>query len=195
VWIHSCPCSKCHKALCWSVCKLVVLINSVLWLWEQGCGVPGGRWQLKVVYILVFKVLIILLFEVNSFNFYVAFCSLSALAFSALTLLVGRQEGHPVCKKLVIGLEQDADLHMAQLIPLSLASVKSRLVLPFWYRLCVRACVFRSLNRFCLFSVVTHLQFLSLVFLCSLTCCLAPAPLKLRPYGAIQICYLIIILL
>jgi len=60
------------------------------------------------------------LFEVNSFNFYVAFCSLSALAFSALTLLVGRQEGHPVCKKLVIGLEQDADLHMAQLIPLPL---------------------------------------------------------------------------
>ena len=120
MWIHSCPCSKCHKALCCSVCKLVVLINSVLWLWEQGCGVPGGRWQLKVVYILVFKVLIILLFEVNSFNFYVAFRSLSALAFSALTLLVGRQEGHPVCKKLVIGLEQDADLHMAQLILLPL---------------------------------------------------------------------------
>ena len=38
-------------------------------------------------------------------------------AFSALTLLVGWQEGHPACKKL------------------SLASVKSRLVLPFWYRL------------------------------------------------------------
>ena len=46
--------------------------------------------------------------------------------FSALTLLVGRQEGHPVCKKLewwgtgmVICLERDADLHMAQLMPLS----------------------------------------------------------------------------
>ena len=39
---------------------------------------------------------------------------------------------------MVIGLELGADLHMAQLIPLpltSLASVKSRLVLPFWYRL------------------------------------------------------------
>jgi len=35
---------------------------------------------------------------------------------------------------MVIGLEQGADLHMAQLMPLSLASVKSRLVLPFWYR-------------------------------------------------------------
>ena len=42
-------------------------------------------------------------------------------------LLVGRQEGHPVCKKLewwgagmVICLERDADLHMAQLMPLLL---------------------------------------------------------------------------
>jgi len=35
---------------------------------------------------------------------------------SALTLLVGRQEGHPACKKLsagvVICLERGADLHM-----------------------------------------------------------------------------------
>ena len=31
-------------------------------------------------------------------------------------------------------LELGADVHMAQLMP-SLASVKSRLVLPFWYRL------------------------------------------------------------
>jgi len=38
---------------------------------------------------------------------------------------------------MVICLERGADLHMAQLMPLlmSLASVKSRLVLPFWYRL------------------------------------------------------------
>ena len=36
---------------------------------------------------------------------------------------------------MVICLELGADLHMAQLMPLSLASVKSRLVLPFWYRL------------------------------------------------------------
>ena len=68
-------------------------------------------------------------------------------AFSALTLLVGRQEGHPACKKtewwfagMVICLERDADLHTAQLMPLPLivscfsASVKSRFVLPFWYR-------------------------------------------------------------
>ena len=49
------------------------------------------------------------------------------LAFSALTLLVGRQEGHPACKKIewwgagvVICLELGADLHMAQLMPLPL---------------------------------------------------------------------------
>jgi len=48
-------------------------------------------------------------------------------AFSALTLLVGRQEGHPACKKterwgagMVISLERGADLHMAQLMPLPL---------------------------------------------------------------------------
>ena len=40
-------------------------------------------------------------------------------AFSALTLLVGRQEGHPACKKLS-GEEQGADLHIAQLMPLPL---------------------------------------------------------------------------
>jgi len=51
----------------------------------------------------------------------------SAISFSALTLLVGQQEGHPACKKLewwgtgmVISLERDADLHMAQLMPLPL---------------------------------------------------------------------------
>ena len=49
------------------------------------------------------------------------------LAFSALMLLVGRQEGHPACKKLSGGvlawlsaLERGADLHMAQLMPLPL---------------------------------------------------------------------------
>jgi len=54
-------------------------------------------------------------------------CSVACnlFAFSALTLLVGRQEGHPACKKtewwgagVVICLERGADLHMAQLMPL-----------------------------------------------------------------------------
>ena len=48
-------------------------------------------------------------------------------AVSALMLLVGRQEGHPACKKterwvagVIICLELCADLHMAQLMPLPL---------------------------------------------------------------------------
>ena len=67
------------------------------------------------------------------------------IAFSALTLLVWRQEGHPACKKLsgggagvVICLEQCADFHMAQLIPLPLTVSclsKIQIVLPFWHRL------------------------------------------------------------
>jgi len=59
-------------------------------------------------------------------------------------LMVGQQEGHPVCKKLSCGtlvwlcLGQDADLHIDQLMPLPLTiscSSKSRSVLPFWCRL------------------------------------------------------------
>ena len=47
-------------------------------------------------------------------------------AFSALTLLVGRQEERPACKNqqwgagVVICLERDAGMHMAQLMPLPL---------------------------------------------------------------------------
>ena len=52
--------------------------------------------------------------------------SKSLFAFSALTLLVGWQEGHPACKTewwgagMVICLELVADLHIAQLMPLPL---------------------------------------------------------------------------
>jgi len=66
-------------------------------------------------------------------------------AFSALTLFVGRQEGHPACKKLSGGVLswlsvwsevqtciQPSWWHCHSL---PLASVESRLVLPFWYRL------------------------------------------------------------
>jgi len=65
-------------------------------------------------------------------------------AFSALTRLVGRQEGHPACKKLewwgagmVICLERGADLHMAQLMPLPLTVScfsKTQIGFTFWYR-------------------------------------------------------------
>jgi len=66
-------------------------------------------------------------------------------AFSALTLLVGRQEGHLACKKtewwaagVVICLERGADLHMAQLMPLPLTvSCFSEIQIgfTFWYQL------------------------------------------------------------
>jgi len=63
-------------------------------------------------------------FKLNTYVITVAF---SAVAFSALTLLVGRHEGHPACKiaewwsaGVVMCLEGGADLHMAQLMPLPL---------------------------------------------------------------------------
>ena len=66
-------------------------------------------------------------------------------AFSALTLLVGRQEGHPACKKLIGGvlawLSVWSEVQTCiwpsgcHCHSMSLASVKSRLVLPFWYLL------------------------------------------------------------
>ena len=82
----------------------------------------------------------------------------------ALTLLVGRQEGHPACKKLTGGVLAWLSV-WSEMQPciwpsrchchsLSLASVKSRLVLPFWYwptrvvtgkkplNVCVCVCVF-----------------------------------------------------
>jgi len=49
------------------------------------------------------------------------------VAFSALMLMVGQQEGHPACRKLsggvlevVMCLERGAELHIAQLMPLPL---------------------------------------------------------------------------
>ena len=66
-------------------------------------------------------------------------------AFSALTLLVGRQEGHPACKKLSTGMLAWLSVwskvqtciwpSWCHCHSLSLASLKSRLVLSFFYRL------------------------------------------------------------
>ena len=77
--------------------------------------------------------------------FVLCLCVCIVYAFSALTLLVGRQEGHPACKKLSVvvlaWLFVWSDVQICiwpswcHCDSLSLASVKSRLVLPFWYRL------------------------------------------------------------
>jgi len=111
---------------------------------------------------------------------------LSVDAFSALTLLVGWQEGHPACKKLewwgtgiVICLEQDADLHTAWLMLLPLtASCFSKIQIGFTFlvpahlgspgkravkRMCVCVCV-RACMRVC-FSVDEPYQSSSKVFL------------------------------
>ena len=73
------------------------------------------------------------------------YCKDIICAFSALTLLVGRQEGHPACKKRVVGCWHgclsgarcrlaygSADATATHCL---YAPVKSRLVLPFWHRL------------------------------------------------------------
>jgi len=66
---------------------------------------------------------------------------LNISAFSALTLLVGRQEGHPACKKtewwgagMVVCLERGAELHVAQLMPLLLTvSCSSKIQIGFTF--------------------------------------------------------------
>ena len=76
----------------------------------------------------------------TSHSFHSSF-TLVCCAFSASTLLVGRQEGHPVCKKterwgagVVICLERGADLHVAQLMPLPLtASCFSKIQIGFTF--------------------------------------------------------------
>ena len=68
-------------------------------------------------------------------------CMWCSPTFSALTLLVGRQEGHPACKKLSGEVLASVWSEVQSCIwpswchchSLSLASVKSRMVLPFWY--------------------------------------------------------------
>ena len=89
------------------------------------------------------------------------------MAFSDLTLFVGRQEGHPACKKtewwgagVVICLECDADLHTAQLMPLPLTvSCFSKIQIGYTFLVAAHpgspgkravkwVCVCRSLKRF-----------------------------------------------
>jgi len=77
--------------------------------------------------------------------FYAECANEFAYLLKGLTLLVGRQEGHPACKKLsgrvLAWLSVWSEVQTCiwptgcHCHSLSLSSVKSRLVLPFWYRL------------------------------------------------------------
>jgi len=78
-------------------------------------------------------------------------------AFSALTLMVGWQEGHPACKKteqccagVVICLERDADLHMAQLMLVPLAvSCFSKIQIGFTFLVLAHLSRKRAVKRVC----------------------------------------------
>jgi len=112
----------------------------------------------------------------------------SSHAFSALTLLVGRQEGHLACKNtewwgagVVICLEQGAGLHMAQLMPLSLTvSCSSKIQIGFTFlvsahlgsprqRAVKRVCVCVHV-RVCIHDIDVVCCYMSLAF-CSLYVC------------------------
>jgi len=88
-------------------------------------------------------------------------CALNA--FSALMLLVGRQEGHPACKKtkwwgagMVVCLQRSADLHMAQPMPLPLtASCFSKIQIGFTFLVPAYpgSLVRRAVKRLCVCEV------------------------------------------
>jgi len=87
-------------------------------------------------------------------------------AFSALTQMVGRQEGHPAYKKLSGGvlawfcLKQGADLHMDQWIPLPLTvSCFSKIQIGFTFLVLARpgSPGQRAVKRVCVCVCVQHL--------------------------------------
>jgi len=99
---------------------------------------------------------------------FIPYCTnaFSACAFSALTLLVGWQEGHPACKKLsgggagmVICLERCADLQMALLMPLPLTFF-SKIQIGFTFLVLARlgSPRQRAIKRVCVCHTVLHEQ-------------------------------------
>ena len=87
-------------------------------------------------------------------------------AFSALTLLVERQEGHPACKKsewsgagVVISLQRGADLHTAQLMPLPLTvSCFSKIQIDFTFLAHPGSPRKRAVKLVCVCVLTLHLQ-------------------------------------
>ena len=103
------------------------------------CGVHG-LWDFY------FKLMQTVADSGSSFKWFCIVCNLESWnAFSAFTLLVGQQEGHPACKKqtgvVLVWLSVWSEVQTCiwpswcHCHSLSLAPVKPRLVLPFWYRL------------------------------------------------------------
>jgi len=81
--------------------------------------------------------------------------------------VVGRQEGHPACKKqwwgagVVVCLERGADLHMAQLMPLTLTvSCFSKIQIGFTFLVPARlgSPGKRAVKRVCVCVVMTNRQ-------------------------------------
>ena len=96
-------------------------VDSAIWRHRH-----AARWRRHVHWIKQLRVSIVAVDCPRQLQTILQLC-LTHTAFSALMLLLGRQEGHQACKKLewwgagmVICLEWDADLHMGQLMPLSL---------------------------------------------------------------------------
>jgi len=143
------------RYVCVGVCS--VLANSA------GATIAGWLWQWSLTSL--FAVFYCCHHEVH----------LVTIAFSALTLLVGRQEGHPACKKLSGGVLAWLSLwsEMQTCIwpswchchSLFLGSVKSRLFLPFPYQLTrvlwekgpLNACVCVCVCVCVCFSTLSHI--------------------------------------
>ena len=143
-------------------------MNCVCWLWRKHKqSLNWKTWQLLATMSMGMNDMLLLLFVIY--------------AFSASTLLVGRQEGHPACKKLsgevLAWLSVWSEVQTCiwpswcHCHSLSRALVKSRLVLPFWYWptrvvlekgplngyvcVCVCACV-RACVRVCYLFIVQN---------------------------------------
>ena len=117
--VHACMLGQRHS---WPVCHrlsfwwFLIAMSLVVGI---HCWLPAEtRYKNNALYVEWFEILL-----VDSLSTHLLIVT-EFFAFSALTLLVGRQEGHPACKKTEwwgAGLEWGADLHMAQLMPLPLS--------------------------------------------------------------------------
>ena len=149
---QSCVCSMWKSAQCFVFLSSVLVVEACTWwywmlesiiqlpsmVWSCCLGVtkcigPVKNWVMRYWHGYLAET-----------NFWCFACG-PPFPFSALTLLVGRQEGHPACKKLSGGMLVWLSVwskvqtciwpSWCHCHSLSLASVKSRLVPPFWYRL------------------------------------------------------------